>query len=156
MRCLCASFPTVTWLQLNERILCGVAYVLLKEREPDLWDDEKVAMLPHSSLYTASITLSSSFPSETTINTNLPCVCVTLWYSSALSYIVKIRKLPQFKCWPDLVGRMCSPWLLRIHLIFYILLALKRFFEFTDEIKKYNYSGVCLLLEISKQSVSVK
>lgn len=60
IRCSCAlplcqgtsSFPTVTWPLRSERSLCGVAYVLLKEREPDLWDDEKVATLSHSSLYT--------------------------------------------------------------------------------------------------------
>lgn len=75
IRCSCAlplcwgtsSFPTVTWPLLSERSLCGVAYVLLTEREPDLWDDEKVTMLSHSSLNTVSVTLSSCIPLELTI-----------------------------------------------------------------------------------------
>lgn len=56
---------------------CGVAYVLLKEREPDLWDDEKVAML--STLifvHTVSITLASCILSRPTITP--PPLSVTL------------------------------------------------------------------------------
>lgn len=79
-----SSFPTVTWPLLSESSLCRVAYVLLKEREPDLWDDEKVDTLSHSSLYTVSITLSFCIPSEPTIRRPLPCVGVTSWYCSLL------------------------------------------------------------------------
>lgn len=110
--CLCAEeppvFPRVMWLLLNERNLCRVAYVLLKEHRPDLWDDEKLAMLSRFSSSTIFCHPASP-PAD--------CSWLCLWLHEAVLHFPRMtRAHPQLKwyVWCSFTGFVQSPSLLHI------------------------------------------